>query len=168
MKLTKTSLLFFYVTMFIGLVKLFSQDAIDKTLNTWNKESIPYIYPDNLPMQDSILYLDTRERKEYEVSHLKNAMWIGYKEFDATKFIREVPDRAQPIIVYCSVGVRSENIGEQLKDLGYTKVLNLYGGIFKWKNMGRQVYNSKGNPTDSVHAFNKHWGKLLNKGIKVY
>lgn len=119
-------------------------------------------------MPDSILYLDTREREEYEVSHLKNAMWVGYKEFDATRFTRAMPDKAQPIIVYCSVGVRSENIGEQLKALGYTKVLNLYGGIFKWKNMDRHVYNTLGNPTDSIHAFNKHWGKLLEKGIKVY
>ena len=40
------------------------------------------------------------------------------------------------IIVYCSIGVRSEDIGEKLKELGYTKILNLYGGIFDWKNKG--------------------------------
>ncbi len=164
----KTSLPFFFIALVISLGKTHSQDAIDKTLRTWNKESVPYIYPDNLPMPDSILYLDTREQEEYDVSHLKNAMWVGYKAFDATKFTQEVPNKTQPIIVYCSVGVRSENIGEQLKDLGYTKVLNLYGGIFKWKNMDRQVYNTLGNPTDSIHAFSKHWGKLLEKGVKVY
>ncbi|HAF78076.1 MAG TPA: rhodanese-like domain-containing protein, partial [Maribacter sp.] len=84
------------------------------------------------------------------------------------KVLESLPDKTQPIIVYCSIGVRSEDIGEKLKELGYTKILNLYGGIFDWKNKGGQVFNSKEIPTDSVHAFSRHWGKLLQEGIKVY
>jgi hypothetical protein len=70
--------------------------------------------------------------------------------------------------VYCSVGYRSERIGEKLLKLGYTDVVNLYGGIFEWKNQGLDVYNSSNYPTDSVHTYNKSWGKWLVKGIKVY
>ncbi|MEO9662564.1 MAG: rhodanese-like domain-containing protein, partial [Maribacter dokdonensis] len=99
---------------------------------------------------------------------LKNAIWVGYKTFDEQKVLESLPDKTQPIIVYCSIGVRSEDIGEKLKELGYTKILNLYGGIFDWKNKGGQVFNDKEIPTDSVHAFSKHWGKLLQEGIKVY
>ena len=145
-----------------------AQSGIDRALRAWNKESVPYIYPENLPMPDSILYLDTREKEEFDVSHLKDALWVGYKDFDEAQALREIPDKSQAIIVYCSIGVRSENIGEKLKALGYEKVLNLYGGIFQWKNQGGEVYNGNGMPTDSVHAFNKHWGKLLQKGVKVY
>ena len=168
MKLTKITLILISILSSCFIGQICAQSDIDKALRTWNKESIPYIYTDNLPMPDSILYVDTREKEEYEVSHLQYAKWVGYKDFNADKFLKEVPDTSQPIIVYCSIGVRSENIGEQLKELGYTKVLNLYGGIFAWKNQDKEVYNLNGIPTDSVHAFSKHWGKLLEKGIKVY
>lgn len=144
------------------------QDGIERALKNWNKESIPYIYPENLPMPDSIVYLDTREKEEFNVSHLKNAIWVGYSNFDEEKVLQQIPDKSQPILVYCSIGVRSEKIGEQLKKLGYSKILNLYGGIFEWKNQGGDVFNNNNIATDSVHAFSKHWGKLLNKGIKVY
>lgn len=147
---------------------LLAQSDMDRALKNWNKESVPYIYPEHLPMPDSVLYLDTREKEEFEVSHLKDAVWVGYKDFNADEVLRKIPNKSQPIIVYCSIGVRSENIGEKLKDLGYTKVLNLYGGIFEWKNRGGEVYTNKNKVTDSVHAFSEHWGKLLHEGIKVY
>ena len=71
-------------------------------------------------------------------------------------------------LVYCSIGVRSENIGEKLQQLGYTNVYNLYGGIFEYKNEGGTVYNLQNKPTDSVHTYNKKWSKYLTKGNKVY
>lgn len=144
------------------------QDSIDRALKNWNKESIPYIYFENLPMPDSIVYVDTREKDEYNISHLKDALWVGYSNFNEKDILLNIPNKSQSIIVYCSIGVRSENIGEILKNLGYSKIQNLYGGIFEWKNQGGSVYNNNNIETDSVHAYNKHWGKLLNKGIKVY
>ena len=72
------------------------------------------------------------------------------------------------IIVYCSVGYRSERIGEKLLDMGYTKVYNLHGGIFDWKNQSQIVVNDLNLPTDSVHTYSKAWSIWLHKGIKVY
>ncbi|WP_339726763.1 rhodanese-like domain-containing protein [Maribacter stanieri] len=144
------------------------QDKISKALDSWNQGTIPYAYFDNIPEADSIVFLDTREKEEFEVSHLKNAIWVGYKNFNKEKVLQTIPEKSQPIIVYCSIGVRSENIGEKLKKLGYTKILNLHGGIFEWKNKGGTVFNDKEIETDSIHAFSKHWGKLLQEGIKVY
>ena len=124
--------------------------------------------PENLEMNDSIVLLDAREIDEYEVSHLKNAVWVGNSDFDPDKVMQTVPKKEQAIVVYCSIGVRSEDIGEKLLELGYTNVKNLYGGIFEWKNKNGTVYNPKGVETDSVHAYNRLWGRLLKKGIKVY
>lgn len=168
MKLINNRLLFSLLLIVPIPFCIWAQRDIDRALKLWNKESIPYIYPENLPTPDSIIYLDTREIEEFNVSHLKDALWVGYKDFDEQKVLKEIPNKSQPIIVYCSIGVRSENIGEKLKDLGYTEVFNLYGGIFKWKNQGGAIYNNKGVLTDSVHAFSRYWGKLLHEGIKVY
>lgn len=74
----------------------------------------------------------------------------------------------QLLIVYCSIGKRSEEVTLILKKAGYTNVKNLYGGIFEWVNQGYPVYNNKNIVTHSVHAFGHFWGKYLNKGVKVY
>jgi len=149
-------------------VSVFAQTQLDKTLKKWNTESVPYIHVNSLSDTKSFTLLDTRKKEEYEVSHLKDALWVGDKAFNPIKVLEEIPNKEKPIIVYCSIGVRSENIGEKLLALGYTNVQNLYGGIFQWKNNDGVVYNLKKQPTDSVHAFSKHWGKLLLKGVKVY
>ena len=52
--------------------------------------------------------------------------------------------------------------------MGYTKVYNLYGGIFDWKNQSQIVVNHLNLPTDSVHTYSKVWSIWLHKGIKVY
>jgi len=145
-----------------------AQTKIDKTLKKFNKESVPYIKVDALNGMNHVVLLDAREKEEYEVSHLQNAIWVGAKTFELDSVFPKIVDKSTEIIVYCSIGVRSENIGEKLMNAGYTNVKNLYGGIFEWKNEGYAVYGPEGKETENVHAFSKHWGKLLKKGKKVY
>ena len=111
-------------------------------------------------------FLDARELNEYNISRLQNARWVGDKTFD----IKSIKDLAKnkPIIVYCSIGKRSEKVAIALNNAGYTNVKNLYGGIFEWVNAGHKVYNNKHMLTDSVHAYNHFWGQWLSNGIKVY
>ncbi len=145
-----------------------AQKNIDRTLKKFNRESIPYIQPEELAQQQNTLILDAREKKEYDVSHLKNAIWVGYSKFQLASVETKFKNRESRIVVYCSIGVRSEDIGEKLMKAGYSDVRNLYGGIFEWKNKGYPVYDDQENETEKVHAFSKHWGKLLTKGVKVY
>ncbi|MFN8396323.1 MAG: rhodanese-like domain-containing protein [Bacteroidia bacterium] len=69
------------------------------------------------------------------------------------KAVREL-DKARSVVVYCSVGYRNERIGEQLLAQGFSKVWNLYGGIFEWVNEGHEVVDAHGQPTDRVHTYN--------------
>ena len=112
-----------------------------------------------------VLFLDAREREEFEVSHLPGAIWIGYDDFKL-KRISEV-SKDQPIVVYCSVGYRSERITKKLINAGYSKVSNLYGGIFEWTNRGYTVEN-EGGPIKKVHTYNKDWSRWVTKAAKVY
>jgi rhodanese-related sulfurtransferase len=111
-------------------------------------------------------FVDAREVNEYNVSHLKNSVFVGYDNFsmDGLKDI----SKDEPIIVYCSVGKRSENIAAKLKKIGYTDVSNLYGGIFEWMNEDHPVYDLQNKQTMNVHAFNKFWGRFIDKGNKVF
>ncbi len=154
-----------YLTCFSTVL---AQTKLDKTLKKFNNESVPYINVDALNGMNNALLLDAREKEEYEVSHLQNALWVGAKTFELDSVLPKIEEKNTEIIVYCSIGVRSENIGEKLMEAGYTNVKNLYGGIFEWKNEGHAVYDLDGNETEKVHAFSKHWGRLLKKGEKVY
>jgi len=116
--------------------------------------------------KENLIFIDSREKEEYEVSHIKDAIWVGYDSLDFTNV--DCLDKNSRLIVYCSVGYRSEKVAEKLKAKGFTNVSNLYGGIFEWKNQGYEVVDEKNQPTDSVHAYNKVWGIWLNKGVKVY
>jgi rhodanese-related sulfurtransferase len=112
-----------------------------------------------------LVLLDAREPKEFAVSHLKGALAVGYDHFDLDKLA--AVDKKSRIVVYCSVGYRSEKIAEKLIAAGFKNVSNLYGGIFEWVNQGFPVYNTSGQ-THKVHAYDRTWGIWLHKGEKVY
>ena len=114
----------------------------------------------------NVVFLDTREQKEFNISHIKGAKCVGYDNFSMTS-VKSIPKNAE-IIVYCSIGARSQNIGEQLKKAGYTNVKNLYGGIFQWNNSGLPKVNSSEKSTSRIHGYSKDWGKWLKKGTIVY
>ena len=157
----------FFLFLLISTVS-FSQKKLDNLLNKFNKNNVPYISVDSLVTTNAIL-LDARETKEYKVSHLKNAICVGYDYFDVTKTLEKLPkDKNAKIVVYCSLGIRSEIVAHKLIKEGYTNVFNLYGGIFEWKNNNYNVIDTLGNTTEKVHTFNKDWSKWLFKGEKVY
>lgn len=140
-----------------------SYDAMLKTLLTHNVKEIGA----KEARKDSLaVFIDTREKREFEVSHIKNARWVGYDDFNMNR-LKGIP-KNQKIIIYCSVGYRSEKITEKLQKAGYTNVSNLVGGIFEWKNLGYPVVNTSDKETEQVHAYDKVWGIWLNKGEKVY
>ncbi len=128
--------------------------------------TVPPLSADSLAAMHGVVLLDAREKPEYEASHLQQARWVGYNNFNPSR-LKGIPTDTT-IVVYCSVGYRSEKIGEQLQQLGYKQVYNLYGGIFSWVNNNQPVVNTTGQPTDTVHAYSKSWGVWLQKGQKVY
>jgi rhodanese-related sulfurtransferase len=162
MKFILAFVLFFTTTF------CFSQNTISKVLEKFNTKTVPYITIEELKSNLEYVLLDARETKEFNVSHIENAINVGFNKYDGKKIAAIVPDKNTTIVVYCSIGVRSEIIGEKLKKLGYKNVLNLYGGIFEWKNQACKTVNSKNIQTDSIHTFNKEWSKYLKKGVKIY
>ncbi|MBO0930935.1 rhodanese-like domain-containing protein [Fibrella aquatilis] len=129
-------------------------------------ESVPVVTCNELKQMPEAVRLDARERKEFDVSHLPGARWIGYNDFDL-KRVADLP-KTTPIVVYCSVGFRSEKVGEKLQAAGYTNIHNLYGSIFEWVNQGNQVVDSTDKPTQYVHAYSRTWGIWLKRGKKIY
>jgi len=114
----------------------------------------------------NVYFLDTREKKEFEVSHIKTAIHTGYDNFKMTS-VSKLPKDAE-IIVYCSIGARSQTIGQKLKKSGFTNVKNMYGGMFHWANSNYPMVNSSGEKTTKIHGYSKSWGKWVKSGTVVY
>ncbi len=127
--------------------------------------SVSEISPEQVQRFNGWYILDTRTRKEFEVSKINGAHWVGYEDFKLSQTSHLNKD--QPILLYCSVGYRSEKVGEKLQADGFKYVFNLYGGIFEWKNQGYPVYH-KEKETEKVHGFSRMWGMWLTKGEKVF
>lgn len=159
-----------YILILFSITSLsYSQKTLSKLLEKYNKESVPYIYVNQLEKQTARpILLDAREWSEYKVSHLKNAIHVGYDEFKIESVQKKIPSKNTRIVVYCSLGIRSNSIANRLKKAGYNNVENLFGGIFEWKNNNLPIYNSVEKKTDSIHAFSEAWGKWVKKGIKIY
>lgn len=155
---------------FAGPAKLSgSVDQEEKRLHKLIRHTIPLIsveeLHDLLEKKNGPILLDTRTEKEYRVSHLKGARLVGENGFNMNS-LEDIPRDAQ-IVVYCSLGVRSEIFGEKLKRAGFKNIRNLEGGIFFWVNRDYTIYNLNGAPTENIHPFNKKWGKWLIKGKKT-
>jgi len=159
------------LVLFLFSESSFAQKNLDDLLKTHNRQSIPYISVEELrmfQMNDTVIILDAREPEEFKVSHLKSAINVGFNDFTSEEKQLQKLNKNFPVIVYCSLGIRSEEIGEKLKKAGFNNIKNLYGGIFEWKNKGYPVIDSKGKETENIHAFSKHWSKYLQAGNPVY
>ncbi len=170
MKFLKSTILLFIL---IVPVLCFGQEArpdnancmnvnFDKKVDQLISYSVPVIDVDKLKeQQDDVIILDAREKEEYDISHIKGAQYIGYNNLEKKK-LKSIPKDAK-IVVYCSVGYRSEKIGERLKKMGYTDVHNLYGSIFEWVNRGNPVVDKNEEVTKQVHTYNKKWSQWVDK-----
>ncbi|SHO50569.1 rhodanese-like domain-containing protein [Desulfopila aestuarii] len=79
---------------------------------------------------DSFQLLDVRQPKEYEQAHIPGARLIPLGELPQR--LDEL-DRDREIIVYCRSGVRSKSGYQILNSAGFSRVLNMTGGINGWQ-----------------------------------
>ncbi|MEQ8705682.1 MAG: rhodanese-like domain-containing protein [Phaeodactylibacter sp.] len=112
-------------------------------------------------IQEEVYIFDARNREEYNVSHIEGARFLGYKNLEE-QALEGVPKDSQ-VVLYCSIGYRSEKVAEQLRKRGFTNVHNLYGSIFEWVNQGLPVVDTTGEQTNKVHTYNANWGKWVDK-----
>jgi len=141
----------------------------DKKLEKLLSFSVPVMTVDELHTQQSdVFIIDTREQAEFETSHIPNAHFGGYKNFDISNY-KHLP-RDTTLVLYCSVGYRSEKIAEKFQQAGFTDVQNLYGSIFEWVNASYPVVNGNRETVDTVHTYNKKWGQWVDerKIKKIY
>lgn len=85
-----------------------------------------------------VTLLDVRTAQEVSGGHIEGA--INY-DFYGAGFDEQLKtlDKEKAVYVYCRSGGRSSKTADKLKDLGFTQVYNLEGGIGAWVNSGKKV-----------------------------
>jgi UPF0176 protein len=82
-----------------------------------------------------VTLLDTRNDYEVRLGTFKNALPIGVDHFrDFPAAVRKLPEtmKAQPIVMFCTGGIRCEKAGPFMEREGFKNIFQLEGGILKY------------------------------------
>jgi phage shock protein E len=72
---------------------------------------------------DGAEVVDVRTPEEFDTGHLDGAVNIDYQAADFADRVAELPREAS-YVVYCASGRRATGAVEQMRDLGFTDVVN--------------------------------------------
>jgi rhodanese-related sulfurtransferase len=79
--------------------------------------------------EPSPLLLDVREPWEFEVCAIDGARLIPMQEIPVAC---EELDPEQEIVLICHHGIRSRQVGYYMESAGFTRLINLSGGVAAW------------------------------------
>ncbi|TVR87249.1 MAG: rhodanese-like domain-containing protein [Saprospirales bacterium] len=168
-----TSLKFYSIVvasvLFVGFfnpISAFGQDYIlnnqfEKLLERTLSFTVTIISVEKVKAEKrEYLLIDTRAQEEFLVSTIPGAIhWSGGRIEEL-----ELPEgwtADKPIVLFCSIGYRSEKAGEKLLDAGYENVYNLYGSVFEWANRDFPLVDPLDQPTKKLHVYNARWGRWV-------
>jgi sulfur-carrier protein adenylyltransferase/sulfurtransferase len=101
------------------------------------------------------LFLDVRERDEWEEGHIPGAVHIPRGLLES-RVESALPDRTQPVVVYCAAGNRSAFAAKTLEELGYENVSSLAGGFTDWKRNGFPFELPRALDEDRRRRYSRH------------
>lgn len=84
---------------------------------------------ERLQRGDDIDLVDVREPFEWEIGRIEGARLIPLNTIPTSL---DAFDKSREIALYCKGGVRSKKAAAALLDAGFTRVLNVEGGILRW------------------------------------
>ncbi len=106
-------------------------------INSKNKKLNRYISGkswNKLISNKETLVVDARKPFEYDVGTFKNSINPNVQNFrDFPKYLEKI-DKAKPVAMFCTGGIRCEKASIFLKRKGFKKVFQLKGGILNYLN----------------------------------
>src|SRR3954464_15637994 len=100
--------------------------------------------------------VDVREQHEYDEGRLPGAVHVPRGHLE-TRIENTVKDKDARVILYCQSGNRSAFAADTLqRQLGYTNVESMNGGITLWKDRGFEVEQPKVLTPDQRERYSRH------------
>lgn len=91
--------------------------------------------------QPGTIVLDVRTPEEFAEGHIPNAKNIDVQASGFSSQLKSL-DKAASYAVYCRSGRRSATAAQQMRAAGFTKVVDLAGGVTAWTAAGSQLTKS--------------------------
>ncbi len=88
------------------------------------------------------ILVDVRTPAEFAQGNIEGAVNMDFRNERFDSMIAAL-DKQKTIFVYCASGGRSESAAEQLRQKGFSKVVDLKGGIIAWEGAGKPRANAK-------------------------
>ena len=77
------------------------------------------------------MVVDVRTEAEYAGGHIPGAVNVPLDRIEAGDVADVLPDKHQPLLLYCYAGRRSVEAAKKLASMGYTSAYE-FGGIVDW------------------------------------
>jgi len=101
----------------------------EQILHQSGLEITPEELKEKLENGEDIILIDVREPVEYEINRIEGSKLIPLSKLPEK--VNEL-DQTREIVLYCKMGGRSARAVQLLRELGFTRVKNLAGGIDAW------------------------------------
>lgn len=81
------------------------------------------------------ILLDVRTPEEFGSGHLSGAVNIDWNSSDFQQKAAQL-DKSKPLFVYCLSGGRSASAAAALREMGFSSVYEMQGGMMQWRAAG--------------------------------
>lgn len=89
---------------------------------------------------DNLVVLDVRTAEEFDAGHIEGATMIDFYGDEFSDRIAEL-DPETPYLLYCRSGNRSGQTRDLMKQLGFSDVADIDGGVAAWTQAGLPLSN---------------------------
>jgi len=98
--------------------------------------SLIQLYREGCPCnRGNFVIIDVRTPEEYTEGHIENAINLNYYSKTFEDKLDKL-DKSKTYLIYCRSARRSGMALDTMKQLGFTKVYHMLGGIIQWKAEG--------------------------------
>jgi rhodanese-related sulfurtransferase len=89
----------------------------------------------NNRLDDQSLLLDVRTPEEFANGYISGAVNLNFNAADFEGRLDSL-DKSGDYMLYCAKGVRSDKAADRMKELGFTSISTLEGGLEAWAAAG--------------------------------
>lgn len=113
-------------------------DQANAQLTTVSADEAAVVHEDP---PEGMVVLDVRSPEEFAEGHLEGAVMIDFYAPDFAEQLAQL-DGNTPYLLYCRSGNRSGETLTLMRQMGFTDVTEIDGGITAWREAGHQVTTS--------------------------
>lgn len=95
-------------------------------------------FSEGISNEEDFILLDVRTPEEYAEGHLKGSVHINFFDADFKDQVNKL-DKNKTVYIYCRSGNRSGKGASVLKELCFTTIKDLQGGIMAWSSAGKET-----------------------------